>query len=86
MSDTGWVCLRGLIVGNLETWTTVYYWDGVYHADKQGAVDEGFEITDTDDFNVGYVEKGVLTWFGWMDEQHPVEDYAAVATQHGWSA
>jgi hypothetical protein len=86
VSTSGWVCLRGRIIGSLENWETIYYWSGEFYADKQGAIDEGFRIDDTDDFNVGYVEKGVLTWFGWMDEKHPKEDYAAVAKQHGWSA
>lgn len=65
----------------------MYGWDQRYWPSKTQAVRAGYELAnDTDDFNLGYVEEGRLTWFGWMDEQHPVEDYPAVAEQFGWSS
>lgn len=88
MSDTrsGWVALGGRLIGNLEDWSMSYDWDGLFHPSKAHAIRAGFERYDHDDFNVGHVVHGCLAWFGWMDEQHPVEDYAAVAAQHGWTA
>lgn len=89
MSDsnqTGWVWLRGQLVGNLENWSVVYSWDGRWFADREVAVKAGLNELDHDDFNVGYVDAGKLTWFGWMDEQHPTEDYPEVARQFGWTA
>jgi len=85
--NTGWVALAGKIVGNPESWTTVYSWDQRYYQNKAVAISAGFTLADgTDDFNVGYVDAGKLTWFGWMEEQHPAEDYPAVAEQFGWTA
>jgi hypothetical protein len=87
MSATGWVALAGHIVGTVESWEMVYAWDHRYHATKRAAVTAGFPLAGgTDDFNIGKVDKGHLTWFGWMDKQHPEEDYAAVAAQFGWTA
>lgn len=85
-APTGWVALVGQIVGNLEQWSTVYGWNGLYYADKQRAIRAGFDDAECDDFNVGYVDRGRLTWFGWMDEKHPAEDYPEVADQFGWSS
>jgi hypothetical protein len=81
---TGWVALHGRIVGNPESWETVYRWNGEYYTAKELAIAAGCLEADSDDFNVGKVENGRLVWFGWMDEQHPTEDYPAVAKQFGW--
>lgn len=87
---SGWVALCGKIImdgtrdGSRSTVT--YAWDGVYHPAKALAVGAGWRLADgTDDFNIGWVERGRLVWFGWGDEQHPVEDYPAVAAQFGWT-
>lgn len=85
-SETGWVFLFGRIVGNPEQWKTIYSWNGEYHSAKELAIAAGCLEMGSDDFNVGYVDKGKLAWFGWMDEQHPIEDYPAVAEQFGWSS
>lgn len=81
---TGWVALVGHIIGTVDNWGTVYDWDGTYYADKKRAVSAGFIAAESDDFNLGYVENGKLTWFGWMDDKHPDEGYPAVAEQFGW--
>jgi hypothetical protein len=83
---TGWVALAGQFAGTLDHPETVWRWDNRYHAAKGAARAAGFTLADgTDDFNLGRVEDGVLTWFGWMDEQHPVEDCAEIAAQFGWT-
>lgn len=84
--NDGWVALVGQLVGDLEQWSTAYGWNGLFYPDKEQAIRQGFIQADSDDFNVAKVENGKLTWFGWMDEQHPTEDYAAVAEQFGWSS
>jgi hypothetical protein len=61
-----------------------YSWNQAYYESRDDAIAGGWHQADSDDFNIGYVEDSVLTWFGWMNKQHPVEDYAAVAEQHGW--
>lgn len=83
---TGWVALAGHLVGNADYAEMVYNWDGKYHAAKGAARAAGFTLADgTDDFNLGHVVDGRLVWFGYMDDQHPVEDYPEVAEQFGWS-
>lgn len=86
MTGTGWVFLICRIVGNAREYEFLYSWNGEYYAAKERAIAAGCLEAESDDFNVGYVDKGKLTWFGWMDEKHPVEDYAAVADQCGWSS
>lgn len=82
---SGWVALHGRIVGNPDNWVTDYYWDGVFHEEKESAIRSGFEYADSDDFNIGHVVDGVLVWFGWMDKQFTErEDYLEPAKQHGW--
>lgn len=82
---TGWVWLRGQLHGDLENWSVIYSWDGQWHDSREDACKDGLRELDHDDFNVGYVDAGKLTWFGWMDEQHPTEDYPEVAAQFGWT-
>jgi hypothetical protein len=82
----GWVALVGHIVGNPHQWSTVYSWNFLFYPNKKQAIRQGFIQAESDDFNIGYVDNGKLTWFGWMDEQHPIEDYPAIAEQFGWSS
>lgn len=85
MSDTGWVWVQGQIVGNLENWTTCYSWDGKYHPTREDAIKAGFRELDHDDFNVARIEDGNVVWWGWMEEQHPLDDAWDAGMQNGWS-
>jgi hypothetical protein len=88
MSDrrNGWFATQPQIIGSLENWTTHYIWDGETCESRGFAISRGFTAFECDDFNVGRIEDGRLVWFGWMDEQHPVEDYAEVAAALGLAA
>jgi hypothetical protein len=85
-SDTrrGWFAAAGHIVGNIDTWSTCYDWSGRLHESRADAISAGFSDFGSDDFNVGCVENGRLMWVGWMDEEHPIEDYADLAQQLGF--
>lgn len=87
-APNGWVALAGTIISNADIdFAMVYNWDEIYHPTKKEAIKAGYELAhDTDDFNLGQVVDGELVWFGWMDDKHPVEDYAEVAEQFGWSS
>jgi hypothetical protein len=78
-----WTC--GHVVGNeRDGFTTNYCWNGGLYATRQQAIRAGLKAYDSDDFNVGRIDKNrTLVWFGWMDEQHPEEDYAEVAEALG---
>lgn len=61
------------------------HWDGRRFATKPEAVSNGFEVAESDDFNVGVVENGKLASVWWMDEQidEPPEVLAAIAKEIG---
>lgn len=84
---TGWVWVDGHIVGNPDTgYQCLYNWNHRSYGTRQKAIDAGIAEYGSDDFNVGFLEASRLEWFGWMDEQHPPEDYPSVAEQFGWTA
>lgn len=85
-TQTGWVWLVGRVIGNPSDWTTEYGWDGEWYLTREDACKAGLLGLGHDDFNVANIEGGRMTWFGWMDEQHPEYEYADVAKQFGWSA
>lgn len=77
---TGWFAAAGSRVGNPEAgYETVYSWDGLTFPTQQLAIDHGFTLDRSDDFNVGSLVDGRLAWWGWMHDQHPPEDRASVA-------
>ncbi len=51
-----------------------YGWDGERFATLKKARKHGFEIRDSDDFNIGHVIGDHLIWFGWMDERIAEDD------------
>jgi hypothetical protein len=81
--SAGWIAAAGHIVETLEDWSTCYDWDGYLSPTRQQAICIGFKRFGSDDFNVGRVENGQLTWWGWMDEEHSAEDYPEVAAALG---
>jgi hypothetical protein len=58
-----------------------YYSDGRHFEDKAQAVKHGFEMCDSDDFNIGVVRDGKLASLWWMD--HQVSEDAATLTEIG---
>lgn len=76
-----YVVILQQIVGNLENWTTAYYWNGTRHSSHDDAIAAGVRELDHDDFNIGRVEGDRLVWFGWMNEQLPDYDLNEIARQ-----
>lgn len=85
MSDTGWVCLAGQIVGTLDNYSTVYTQAGGLFTNQDAACKAGVKILGHDDFNVAHVVDGKVVWWGWMNEPHPIDDAAEAAGQYGWT-
>lgn len=86
MSDTGWVALAGQWVTVDGTTETIYSWDERYWPNRSAAIAAGAELANgTDDFNLAHVENGNVTWWGWMNEAHPIDDAHDAAMQYGWS-
>lgn len=57
------------IVGNAEIgFHTLYNWDCEKFDTRAGAIDHGFEIRGSDDFNTARIIDGRLVSFDWMDE------------------
>lgn len=57
------------IVGNPETgYSTDYAWDGQRFDTPEAAIAHGFDIRDSDDFNVGVVGGERLHELRWMNE------------------
>ena len=86
---SGWFAAAGQMVGNVHQWSMEYTWDGTVYPTRAMAISHGIGVFGHDDFNVGRLENGDLVWWGWMDEQHPEEDYAEAAKDlglHDWRA
>lgn len=47
-----------------------YDWDRRTFSTRQDAIDHGFTLNRSDDFNIGTVVGGKLTAIGWMDKDH----------------
>lgn len=45
-----------------------YSSDLVMHETRKAAIDDGFEGTESDDFNIGVIRNGKLVSLDWMDE------------------
>jgi hypothetical protein len=72
-----YIVLTAQVEGTPETGYDIYhYWDGSHFTDKALAVSHGFEIRESDDFNIGVVVKGKLASVWWMDEQ--IDEEASV--------
>lgn len=79
-SKDGWFVITGRIVTNPYS----NEFENVYHADtwvfetREDAINHGFTLGESDDFNVGQIVAGKLTWFGWMNKAMP-QDIPIVA-------
>lgn len=48
----------------------VYYgWDGERFNNRKDAIKHGWELRESDDFNIAQTYGDDLIWFGWMDER-----------------
>lgn len=74
------------IVGNMEHgFETVHGWDGARFPNWEAAKSHGFELRDSDDFNIGVLEGDTLVDYLWMDQpMNDPEGMAEVAAQHGF--
>lgn len=44
-----------------------YSSDLIHYDIRNGAISHGFQLVDSDDFNIGVIENGQLISFDWMD-------------------
>lgn len=60
-----------------------YEWDGKRFLTREDAIKHGFEIRESDDFNVCSLRGNTLTGFYWMqDDMKDPEGAAEIAKQH----
>jgi hypothetical protein len=61
--------LCGQIVGDgSQPYVTVYGFDDKRFPDRQQAIDHGFTLDRSDDFNIGVIEDGKLVSLDWMEK------------------
>ncbi len=64
-----WITITSHAVGNdRDGFRVAYDWDHRQFSHKADAVSNGFELTGSDDFNVGFVRNGRLESLWWMDK------------------
>lgn len=51
-----------------------YDWDGQRFKKRKQAIKHGWQLRDSDDFNIAEVSDNELTWFGWMAEKMDEDD------------
>lgn len=75
---TDYIVITQSLVTTRDDIETIYRWDGTRWADSNRAISHGFEMGRADDFNIGRVTDGRLTWFGWMFDQldHDLDEIA----------
>lgn len=79
-----YIVIRPAIVGNLENWTTEYYWDGAVYITRQKAVHGGFKVHGHDDWLIGVIRNDQLVQVAWMDDPpRDAEELASVAAGIG---
>ena len=75
-----WIVIVRQVVGSVQDWETVSYWDGERYPSKESAISAGAHHLGHDDFNIGCVDGNTLVWFGWMDKELTT-DLSTVARQ-----
>jgi len=81
-----YIVITSQIVGDETVWGIEHHWDGQEFKDRQDAISHGFEISGSDDFNIGMVNKaGALHGIWWMDERidEPPETLRAIGQEIG---
>jgi hypothetical protein len=84
MGSLTYIVICQSVVGNPETgYTTEYNWDGMRFATSKSAISHGFEVRDSDDFNIGVLRGDTLTEFRWMDKPMDEEYLDEIAERIG---
>ncbi len=84
MSTREWFVVAAYMVTNSVP-AVIYYPDPQRFPTREAAVEHGFTLGRSDDFNVAAAEGRTLAWFGWMDKPL-TDDIPAVAKQLGLSS
>jgi hypothetical protein len=77
------VITQNMITTDDDGFQTIYTWDGTLWDYPHDAIDHGFELRRSDDFNIGKVVDGQLSGFSWMYEELPGYDLHEIAAQIG---
>lgn len=82
--SVSWIVICQQFVGNPQTGYGISYdWDGERFPTKQAAIKHGWEIRESDDFNVCSLDGNNLTGFFWMDDDmNDPEGAAEICKQH----
>jgi hypothetical protein len=72
------------LIGNVDSWYTDYFWDGLLYQTKLAAIKGGWKIHDHDDWLIGVVRDDQLVSVSWMDDPpRDAEETASVAAGIG---
>jgi hypothetical protein len=87
MRKESWIVICQQFVGNPQDGYGISYeWDGQRFATKAEAVKHGWEIRESDDFNVCSLRGNALTGFYWMDEDmNDSEGMGEICKQHSFT-
>lgn len=68
MNQQRFIVLCGQIVGDGSSpFETVYGFDGKFFDARHAAIDHGFTLGRSDDFNIGVIDGGKLVSVDWME-------------------
>jgi len=62
------ICQQVIGGGPAMPFEIVYGFDGKTFTDRKKAIDHGFKIRESDDFNIGVVRDGKVVSLDWMDQ------------------
>lgn len=68
MSKTGYIVVCQSAWCNSQGYGIDYGWDGSVFYTRADAKKHGFELRESDDFNIGVIDGPFLISFDWMDE------------------
>ena len=72
------------IVGNPETWSTEYFWDGLLYKTRDAAIRGGWKIHGHDDWLIGVLKEDLLVRLAWQhDDRDDPEELADAANKLG---
>lgn len=84
--SASWIVICQQCVGNMQAGFGISYdWDGERFKTREAAIKHGWEIRESDDFNVCSLDGDKLTGFFWMnDDMKDPEGAAEICEQHGF--
>jgi hypothetical protein len=87
MRKESWIVICQQLVGNpTDGYGISYEWDGERFATKVAAIKHGWEIRESDDFNVCSLKGNKLTGFYWMEkDMDDPEGMAEICKQHSFT-